>query len=114
MRELEAIAEALRAEVALKDEALAAARDSVEAANGRVRELQGELDANAAVFDLRARRGAGRAQGAASSACPACRCQGPAGARLTPHPDGTPGSTPAHALPPSPSPRPRAPQITRR
>lgn len=53
MRELEAIAEALRAEVVLKDEALAAARDSVEAANARVREMQGELDANATVFELR-------------------------------------------------------------
>ncbi|GBF92750.1 hypothetical protein Rsub_05119 [Raphidocelis subcapitata] len=51
-RELEGVAEALRAEVALKDEALAAARDSVAAANARVRELQGELDANAAVFEL--------------------------------------------------------------
>lgn len=52
MRELEAIAEALRAEVVQKDEALAAAKDSVEAANQRVREMQGELDANAAVFEL--------------------------------------------------------------
>jgi hypothetical protein len=53
MRELEAVAEALRAEVSMKDEALAAARDSVEAANTRVRDMQGELDANAAVFELR-------------------------------------------------------------
>ncbi|KIZ06652.1 hypothetical protein MNEG_1304 [Monoraphidium neglectum] len=52
MRELEAVAEALRAEVSMKDEALAAARDSVEAANTRVRDMQGELDANAAVFEL--------------------------------------------------------------
>jgi hypothetical protein len=55
-RELEGVAEALRAEVALKDEALAAARDTVTAANARVREMQGELDANATVFELRERR----------------------------------------------------------
>jgi hypothetical protein len=53
-RGLEAVAEALRGEIAAKDEALAAAADSVDAANQRVRELQTELDANAAVFDLRA------------------------------------------------------------
>ena len=53
MRELEAIAEALRAEVVLKDEALLAAKDSVAGANARVAEMQGELDANASVFQLR-------------------------------------------------------------
>lgn len=52
IRELEAVAEALRAEVAAKDEALAAARDAVAAADGRAAELQREVDATAAVFDL--------------------------------------------------------------
>jgi len=37
----------------MKDESLAAARETVEAANQRVKEMQGELDANATVFELR-------------------------------------------------------------
>lgn len=55
VREVEAFAEALRAEVVQKDEALSAAKDSVAAANARVAELQTELDANASVFELRER-----------------------------------------------------------
>jgi hypothetical protein len=86
MRELEAVAEALRVEVALKDEALAAARDSVEAANARVKEMQDELDANATVFDLREqRRWVARVTGGGVGCreCPLCKAVLQAGARAS-------------------------------
>ncbi len=53
IRELDGMVEALRAEVVLKEAALEAARESVVAADGRAVEMQGELDANATVFQLR-------------------------------------------------------------
>ena len=77
MRELEAVAEALRAEVAMKDEALAAARDRGAAANARVRDMPGELDANAAVFELREwRRRPGRGGGCWGWSAAAMEAQG--------------------------------------